>query len=123
MFEPGIPRMKHVIGPDGGLLTIADLPAPETKRWVIRRKAVVVAAVRGGLLTRSLHPLRADGRRTPRLGIFDRSPRSRWATRYPRPEIRRQGALSCSRTAVIIQHFQIGQQKFGSERCPRQFWD
>jgi hypothetical protein len=51
MFEPGIPRMKHVIGPDGGLLTIADLPAPETKRWVIRRKAVVVAAVRGGLLT------------------------------------------------------------------------
>jgi hypothetical protein len=51
MFEPGSPRMKHVIGPDGGLLTIADLPAPETKRWVIRRKAVVVAAVRGGLLT------------------------------------------------------------------------
>jgi len=51
MFEPSSPRMKHVIGPDGGVLTIADLPAPETKRWVIRRKAVVVAAVRGGLLT------------------------------------------------------------------------
>jgi Protein of unknown function (DUF1153) len=51
MFELGSPRMKHVIGPDGGLLTIADLPAPETKRWVIRRKAAVVAAVRGGLLT------------------------------------------------------------------------
>jgi Protein of unknown function (DUF1153) len=51
MSEPGSPRMKHVIGPDGGLLTIADLPAPETKRWVIRRKAIVVAAVRGGLLT------------------------------------------------------------------------
>jgi Protein of unknown function (DUF1153) len=51
MFEPGSPSMKHVIGPDGGLLTIADLPAPETKRWVIRRKAVVVAALRGGLLT------------------------------------------------------------------------
>jgi hypothetical protein len=51
MFEPSSPKMKHVIGPDGGLLTIADLPAPETKRWVIRRKAVVVAAVRGGLLT------------------------------------------------------------------------
>jgi Protein of unknown function (DUF1153) len=43
--------MKHVIGPDGNLLTIADLPAPETKRWVIRRKSVVVAALRGGLLT------------------------------------------------------------------------
>jgi Protein of unknown function (DUF1153) len=37
--------------PDGGLLTLADLPAPGTKRWVIRRKAVVVAAIRGGLLT------------------------------------------------------------------------
>jgi hypothetical protein len=32
-------------------LTLADLPPPETKRWVIRRKAEVVAAVRGGLLT------------------------------------------------------------------------
>lgn len=30
---------------------MADLPAPGTKRWVIRRKAEVVAAVRGGLLS------------------------------------------------------------------------
>ena len=30
---------------------LADLPPPETKRWVIRRKAEVVAAVRGGLLS------------------------------------------------------------------------
>jgi hypothetical protein len=30
---------------------MADLPAPGTKRWVIRRKAVVIAAVRGGLLS------------------------------------------------------------------------
>ena len=28
-----------------------DLPPPETKRWVPRRKAQVVAAVRGGALT------------------------------------------------------------------------
>jgi hypothetical protein len=42
---------KHVIGPDGHSLTVADLPSPETKRWVIRRKAQVVVAVRGGLLT------------------------------------------------------------------------
>ena len=41
----------RVIGPDGQILTIADLPAPGTKRWVIRRKAEVVAAVRGGLLS------------------------------------------------------------------------
>ena len=51
MTEPHRPRAKYVIGPDGSPLTIADLPAPGTKRWVIRRKAEVVAAVRGGLLT------------------------------------------------------------------------
>jgi hypothetical protein len=32
-------------------LTIADLPPPGNQRWVIRRKAEVVAAVRGGLLS------------------------------------------------------------------------
>ena len=42
---------KRVIGPNGLPLTRADLPAPNTKRWVIRRKAEVVAAVRGGLLS------------------------------------------------------------------------
>jgi hypothetical protein len=40
-----------VIGPDGRHLTLADLPGPGIKRWVTRRKAEVVAAVRGGLLT------------------------------------------------------------------------
>jgi hypothetical protein len=30
---------------------VDDLPPPNTRRWVIRRKAEVVAAVRGGLLT------------------------------------------------------------------------
>jgi Protein of unknown function (DUF1153) len=45
------PRPKYVIGPDGSPLTMADLPAPGTKRWVIRRKAEVIAAVRGGLLS------------------------------------------------------------------------
>ena len=43
--------MKYVIGPDGSPLTIADLPPANTRRWVIRRKAEVVAAVRGGLLS------------------------------------------------------------------------
>lgn len=45
------PRVKYVIGPDGSPLTINDLPPPSTRRWVIRRKAEVVAAVRGGLLS------------------------------------------------------------------------
>ena len=44
-------RVNYVSGPDGSPLTIADLPPPNTKRWVIRRKAEVVAAVRGGLLS------------------------------------------------------------------------
>ena len=45
------PRVKYVIGPAGSPLTIADLPPTNTRRWVIRRKAEVVAAVRGGLLS------------------------------------------------------------------------
>lgn len=42
---------SHVIGPTGEPLTVNDLPPPNTKRWVIRRKAEVVAAVRGGLIS------------------------------------------------------------------------
>ena len=42
---------KYVIGPTGAPLTLSDLPPANTQRWVIRRKAEVVAAVRGGLLT------------------------------------------------------------------------
>ena len=41
----------YVIGPTGAPLTWRDLPPPDTGRWVIRRKAEVVAAVRGGLLS------------------------------------------------------------------------
>lgn len=51
MSEHIRPRVKYVIGPDGSPLTVADLPSPKTRRWVIRRKAEVVAAVRGGLLS------------------------------------------------------------------------
>ena len=35
----------------GAGITLESLPPPETKRWVIRRKAEVVAAVRAGVLT------------------------------------------------------------------------
>ena len=44
-------RLKYVRGIDGSPLTEADLPPKGTDRWVPRRKAEVVAAVRGGLLT------------------------------------------------------------------------
>ncbi len=42
---------RYVVGPTGTPLTLADLPPPNTQRWVIRRKAEVVVAVRGGLLS------------------------------------------------------------------------
>jgi hypothetical protein len=42
---------KYVIGPTGTPLTLSDLPPSNTRRWVIRRKAEVVAAVRGGLMS------------------------------------------------------------------------
>ena len=51
MQERRIKRENVVIGPEGTPLTLADLPKPNTVRWVIRRQAEVVAAVRGGLLT------------------------------------------------------------------------
>ena len=51
MIENQKIKPDHVIGPLGEPLTLADLPSPKTKRWVIRRKAEVVAAVNGGLLT------------------------------------------------------------------------
>ena len=58
MTEPPRPGIKYVIGPDGSPLTVAVLPAPGG-RWVIRRKAEVVAAARGGLLSLSLSKKRA----------------------------------------------------------------
>ncbi len=51
MLERRAVKEHVIIGPDGAPLTLADLPSPDTKRWVIRRKAQVVAAVRGGLIS------------------------------------------------------------------------
>lgn len=50
-MQPRLKKENYVIGPDGSPLTLSDLPNPSTQRWVVRRKAEVVAAVRGGLLT------------------------------------------------------------------------
>lgn len=44
-------RPQMVVGPDGTMLSLETLPPPETRRWVARRKAEVVTAVRAGLLT------------------------------------------------------------------------
>ncbi len=48
--DGSIPR-SYVLGPDGGVLTLGDLPTVRLGRWVSRRKAIVVAAVRGGLIS------------------------------------------------------------------------
>ena len=47
--RPG--RAARPIGPSGNPLTFKDLPPPDTKRWVPLRKAKLVAAVRGGLIS------------------------------------------------------------------------
>ena len=44
-------RPNYIVGPNGDIITLADLPSPGTTRWVIRRKAEVVLAVHGGLLS------------------------------------------------------------------------
>ena len=51
MIENQKIRPAKVIGPLGEALTIETLPPADTTRWVVRRKAEVVAAVNGGLLT------------------------------------------------------------------------
>ena len=42
---------KTVIGPLGNVLTLTDLPSPDTLRWSRRRKGEILGAVEGGLLT------------------------------------------------------------------------
>lgn len=51
MIENQKIKPAQVVGPLGEPLTIADLPPANTRRWVVRRKAEVVAAVNGGLLS------------------------------------------------------------------------
>jgi hypothetical protein len=53
MFLKRISGPRAVTLPDGKVLTRADLPAPDTRRWVVSRKTKVVEAVQHGLLTRA----------------------------------------------------------------------
>ena len=50
MFLKKVDGPRAVTLPDGTILTRADLPAPDTIRWVASRKARVVQAVAHGLL-------------------------------------------------------------------------
>jgi hypothetical protein len=44
--------VQAAVGPNGTLLRLEDLPPSDTRRWVARRKAEVVAAVQAGILSR-----------------------------------------------------------------------
>ncbi|PRX30544.1 Protein of unknown function [Meinhardsimonia xiamenensis] len=46
----GGPRIVRL--PDGSTMSRADLPPKSTRRWVARRKAAVVRALRAGLISR-----------------------------------------------------------------------
>lgn len=53
MYLKRVDGPRQVTLPDGSILTRADLPPPETSRWVASRKAVVVKAVIFGLISES----------------------------------------------------------------------
>ena len=53
MFLKRVDGPRQVTLPDGSILSRADLPPADTRRWVASRKAIVVNAVLHGLITRS----------------------------------------------------------------------
>ncbi|HEY0212915.1 MAG TPA: DUF1153 domain-containing protein [Paenirhodobacter sp.] len=52
MYLKKVDGPRSVTLPDGTILTRADLPATETRRWVASRKVTVVHAVTYGLISR-----------------------------------------------------------------------
>lgn len=53
MYLRKIDGPRSVTLPDGTVMTRADLPNPQTRRWVASRKASVIKAVASGLISRS----------------------------------------------------------------------
>jgi hypothetical protein len=53
MFLKRVDGPRQVTLPDGTILSRADLPPADTRRWVASRKAVVVKAVIYGLIPQS----------------------------------------------------------------------
>jgi hypothetical protein len=51
MYLKKVDGPRQITLPDGSLLSLADLPPPNTNRWVVSRKAVVVKAVIYGLIS------------------------------------------------------------------------
>lgn len=50
MYIKKIDGPRAVTSPDGTVFTRADLPPPDTRRWVASRKAAVVKAIVYGLI-------------------------------------------------------------------------
>ena len=53
MYLKKVDGPRHVTLPDGSILSRADLPPTDTRRWVASRKAIVVRAVMHGLITQT----------------------------------------------------------------------
>ena len=53
MYLKRVDGPRQVTLPNGRVLTRADLPPPETGRWVASRKAIVVKAVVYGLMSQA----------------------------------------------------------------------
>jgi hypothetical protein len=53
MYLKKVDGPRAVTLPDGTILTRADLPPKETRRWVASRKAIIVHAVAHGLISRA----------------------------------------------------------------------
>lgn len=53
MYLKKVDGPRAVTLPDGTILTRADLPPKETRRWVASRKAIIVQAVQHGLISRA----------------------------------------------------------------------
>jgi len=52
MYLKKVNGPRAVTLPDGSVMTRADLPGAETRRWVASRKAAVVRAIAHGLIDR-----------------------------------------------------------------------
>ncbi|WP_108814279.1 CtrA inhibitor SciP [Loktanella sp. Alg231-35] len=52
MYLRKVEGPRSVTLPDGSVMTRADLPGKDTRRWVASRKAAVLRAVLSGLITR-----------------------------------------------------------------------
>lgn len=52
MYLKKVDGPRQVTLPDGTILSRADLPPADTRRWVASRKAIVVRAVAFGLIAR-----------------------------------------------------------------------